>query len=91
MSQESTSSATVAIMSFIAGAAVGALVVALTTPKSGPEVREDLMALGRRAKGKACELGDQAGAAYQEGLDRAGHAMTDLKRGVHDAANDLRG
>jgi gas vesicle protein len=88
---EGMSNTSAIMLSFVAGAALGALVVALTTPKSGPEVREDLKALGRKAKSKVGEMGEMVGEAWSETKDRTGHAMADLKRGMHEAAGDLRG
>jgi len=35
---------------FLAGAAIGAVVVALTTPKTGPELRGEIKGLGNRVK-----------------------------------------
>jgi hypothetical protein len=64
--------------------------VALTTPKSGPEVREDLKALGRRAKGKVGEMSDQVGEAWATSKDRAGQSRADLGRGMHDATEDFK-
>ena len=46
------------LLTFLAGAAVGAVVVALTTRKTGPELRGDLKDLARRAKRKAEALAD---------------------------------
>jgi gas vesicle protein len=89
--QEGLSTRNAVLLSFVAGAALGALVVALTTPKSGPEVREDLKALGRRAKCKVDELGEKVGSVWAESKDRTGQAMADLKRGIHEAAEDLKG
>ncbi len=43
-------------LTFLAGAAVGAIVVALTTPKSGPELRGDLKDFGVRMRRKATDL-----------------------------------
>ena len=53
-------------MVFLAGVAVGAVLVALTTPKSGPELRADLKGLGERMKAR---FGTPEGAsdAYGEG------------------------
>lgn len=90
MSQENNSGSTL-LLTFLAGAALGALVVGLTTPKTGAEVRDDLKALGRKARRKAGELADDAEEAWEEVKDRTAHAATDLKRGVKDAAHDLRG
>jgi gas vesicle protein len=90
MSQEKMSVTNVALLSFIGGAVLGAAVVALTTPKSGPEVREDLKALGRRAKGKVGEMSDQVGEAWTTSRDRAGQGRADLGRGMHDASEDFK-
>jgi len=51
MNEEGNSLGT-SLLIFLAGAAVGAAVVALTTPKNGPEVRRDLSDLGSKFKGK---------------------------------------
>jgi gas vesicle protein len=45
------------LLLFLLGAAAGAIVVALTTPKRGPELRADLKDLARRLKHKAHEAG----------------------------------
>ncbi len=90
MSREELSSRNVALLSFIAGAAVGALVVALTTPKTGSEVRGGLKALGRRAKYKLGEMGEQAGDAWADSKDQASATMADLQRGIKEVAHDLQ-
>lgn len=41
---------------FLAGAAVGAAVVALLTPKTGPELRADLRGMGGRVKDRLAGL-----------------------------------
>jgi gas vesicle protein len=79
------------VLTFIAGAALGAVVMALSTPKSGPELRGDLKDLARRAKRKVGDYADDASEALEDLKDRAVLAVDDLKRGVSDAANDLRG
>ncbi|HJU83012.1 MAG TPA: YtxH domain-containing protein [Holophagaceae bacterium] len=61
MSQEQTTLTTTPAMgtlalTFLAGAAIGAIVVALTTPKSGPELRGDLKDLGIKMRKRASEL-----------------------------------
>jgi gas vesicle protein len=38
------------LLLFLAGAAVGAAVVALTTPKTGPELRADLKGVGEKIR-----------------------------------------
>lgn len=40
------------LLFFLAGAAVGATLVALTTPKTGPELRGDIKELGQRVKSR---------------------------------------
>jgi gas vesicle protein len=92
MSENQTSSSnSTMILTFIAGAALGAVVVALTTPKTGPVLRGDLKDLARRAKRRAGQLADEAGDTWDDMKERAALAAGDLKRGVSDAANDLRG
>jgi gas vesicle protein len=49
---------------FLAGAAIGGLLVALNTPKTGPELREDLRGLGRKARRQAQGLAEDAGEAW---------------------------
>jgi len=92
MSQGNTSSSMGnMLLAFLAGAAVGAVVVALTTPKSGPELRGDLKDLARRARRKAGDLADEASGAWDEVKDRTALAAGDLKQGFSQAAKDLRG
>ena len=56
---ESNNNAGTGLMLFLLGAAAGALVVALTTPKSGPELRADLKDLGAKARDKARRVANQ--------------------------------
>ena len=79
------------LLTFLAGAALGAVVTALATPRSGPELRGGLGAFGRRARTRAGAMADQAGAAWNDIKERTGMAAEDLKRGVTDSVNDLRG
>lgn len=91
MNQDTTpSSIGPMLWTFLAGAAVGAAVVALTTPKSGPELRSDLKDLARRARRKAGDLADDAYGAFEEFGERAALAAKDLKRSKSDVANDVR-
>jgi len=53
MSQNQTPSALPALITFLVGAAIGAVVVALTTPKSGPRLRKDLKDLANRGRDRA--------------------------------------
>jgi len=79
------------LLTFLAGAAVGAVVVALFTPKSGPELRGDLKDLTLRAKRRVEGLAEDASDTWDDLKDRTALAANDLKRGMTDAANDLRG
>jgi gas vesicle protein len=65
--------------------------MALTTPKTGSDVREDLKALGRRIKGKAGELGEEAAEAWGETKSEARRAAKDVQQGVQDAVQDFHG
>jgi gas vesicle protein len=73
---------------FLAGAAIGGLLVALNTPRTGPELQEDLKAMARRARRKARDLAQEAHGAWDEFKGRAektGAAVReDLKRGLED-------
>ena len=92
MSQENTSSSMgTVLLTFLAGAAVGAVVVALTTPKSGPELRVDLKGLAGRTKRRAMEMAEEASEKWDDVKERTSLAAGDLRRGISDAANDLRG
>ncbi len=91
MSEPKTPSYGPTILTFLAGAAVGAVVVALTTPKAGPELRGNLKDLSLRAKRRAGELADDASDTWDDLKSRTALAANDLKRGMTDAANDLRG
>ena len=55
MSEERGSLGTTLVV-FLAGAAVGAAVVALLTPKSGPDLRADLLDLGGKLKQRVDRL-----------------------------------
>ena len=79
------------LVTFLAGAAVGAVIVALTTPKTGPQLRMDLKDVARRAKGRAGELATDASEVWGEMKGRTTQAAADLKRGVAEAAKDFRG
>jgi gas vesicle protein len=91
MSEPKTSSMGTTLLTFLAGAAVGAVVVALTTPKTGPELRGNLKDLTGRARLRAGAMADDACDTWDDLKGRTVLAAGDLKRGVTDAANDLRG
>ncbi len=56
MNQEHPSSLNTPLLCFLAGAIAGAVVVALTTPKKGADLREDISGLGRRARRRVAGL-----------------------------------
>ena len=91
MSQEDNSSMGTMLLTFLAGAAVGAVVVALTTPKTGPALRGDLRDMAQRAKRKADELAVDASGVWDETKERTRLAAGDIKRGMADVAKDLKG
>jgi len=97
MKQERPSSLNTSLLCFLAGAVAGAVVVALTTPKKGAELRGDLSALGRRAKRQAAALAQQVkdarNAAFhgQSGPgNRAADAWADLQQGASQVASDVK-
>ena len=86
MSQDSSFRNT-ALLAFFGGAALGALVVALTTPRQGAQVRRDLAGLGRRMKdriGDITQRGTRAWEVFKEGAGSAGTGS-----GMAHAASDL--
>jgi len=72
------------LMMFVAGAAIGGLLVALNTPKTGPELREDLKGLGRRARSKAEGLAEEAEEAWDRLKGKAGETGAAVKREVEE-------
>jgi gas vesicle protein len=64
MQETQTASIGGSLTLFLAGAAIGGLLVALNTPKTGPELREDLRGFGRRAKRQAEGLAEDAGETW---------------------------
>jgi gas vesicle protein len=79
------------LLTFLAGAALGAVAVALTTPRSGPDLRGGLRSLARRAQRRASDLAENAGSAWDEMKLRAIQAATDFKHGIAVSVDDLRG
>lgn len=95
-----------ALFAFLAGLATGGIIVALTTPRSGPELRRDMARQGRRLRGRlnemldrgedyldACaeDLGDRAGKAAEDARDAASRVGRDLSRGAERVGQDLQG
>jgi gas vesicle protein len=98
MQNEVRSTFTTPVLAFLAGATLGAIVVALTTPRKGSDLREDLSDLGHRAKAKMEAMvrrGERAfeaaGEAAEPSLgDQAGEAWKDLKHGASRAGRDIK-
>lgn len=84
MRENNGSSIMEALMLFVAGAAAGGLLVALNTPKTGPELREDLKSMGRRAKGKAEDLAGDAEGAWEKLKGKAGETGEAVKQDLAD-------
>jgi len=91
MSQETSPSIGTMVLTFLAGATVGAVAVALTTRKTGVERCADLRNLASDAKRKIGNISNDAVEAWDDAKERSVHAASDLKRGVTDAVKDLQG
>lgn len=78
------------LLMFIAGVAFGAVIAALATPKSGPEMRGDLKNATTRAKRKAADLATDASGILDGLRSRSRHAVADLKRRVADSVAHLK-
>jgi gas vesicle protein len=91
MSQEENSSLVGTILlAFLAGAAVGAVVTALATPKTGPEVRGDLKDAVARARHKATDLAKDASVVLDDLKERGRLAAADFRRGITDSMAHLK-
>lgn len=64
-----------AIGGLVVGAAIGAGIVAFTTPVSGPVLRKKVATQGRHARARAMELGDEARSAIEEQVTSASTAL----------------
>lgn len=84
MSDDRSSAILNSALTFIAGAAVGAIVVALTTKKRGSELRHDIKELGRRFKSQAEDLGSSAEGAWTKLKGQTAQAGQDLKHQIED-------
>jgi hypothetical protein len=87
MSESNGGSMGESLMLFLAGAAIGGLLVALNTPKTGPEFREDLQAMGRKARKKAGDLAGDAEGAWDRLKGKAGEAGAAAKEEVRGLSN----
>ena len=74
---------------FLAGAAIGGLLVALNTPKTGPELREDLHRLGWRAKQKAEDLAEGAQEGWERMRGKIGEAGQEVAGRVQEEAKEF--
>lgn len=68
------------LLTFLAGAAVGAVIMALTTPKSGPQLRRDMRSLANRARRRAEGMADDLGESWDDLKESAGLAADELKQ-----------
>ena len=97
MNQENSSTFSTSLLCFIAGAIAGAVVVALTTPKKGADLRGDIADLGRRAKRRASDLAQQLKDVKDATFrgrsgpgNRAEDAWEDLKQGAAQMGSDAK-
>jgi gas vesicle protein len=88
--EESSSSIGPMLLTFAAGVAIGAVIAALVTPKSGPEIRGDLKDVAARAKRKAADLAKEAAEVLDDLKERSRLAAADLKRGIADSVTHLK-
>ena len=63
---DSRDTAASSLLLFLLGAAVGAVVVALTTPKSGPELRSDLKDMSGKVRDRIRRVGAELRADGEE-------------------------
>jgi gas vesicle protein len=91
MQEQASGSVGNVLLAFLAGAALGGLVVALITPKSGEDLRADIKGLGNRMKEKAGEALAAAGSSIDEARHHAGKAASAAEGGIREAAQELRG
>ncbi|WP_306591125.1 YtxH domain-containing protein [Geothrix sp. 21YS21S-4] len=78
-----------AVLTFLGGAAIGAILVALTTPKRGSELCDDLRSLGRRLRGKASALLDEAEDTWDDLKDEAVDEVKSASRKVRSKAREM--
>ena len=88
MTPRKLSSIAPVFLAFLAGAAAGAVVMALTTPKSGPRLRKDLKDLASRAKQRVEDVAEKTSEAWDEMRACAVLAADDLKYSASVSAND---
>jgi len=79
-----------ALFAFLAGLATGGIVVALTTPRSGPELRRDITRQGRRLKGRIADLLDRGEACVEDYADELRSTGKDLGDRASNAMEDVR-
>jgi gas vesicle protein len=91
MSENNPPTVVPVVLTFLAGAAIGAIVVALTTPKSGPRLRKELKDLARCGEGRAEDVAQHLPEPRKHVKKPAGSAPGDLKRGRKVSVSDLPG
>lgn len=77
MNQESTSSMGTMLLALCLGTLTGAIIVALTTPKNGSELRGDMKTLGRRARRKVGDLLGGSQSIWDGMTERRTHTVPD--------------
>lgn len=79
------------LLTFLAGAAIGAIVVALTTPKSGPRLRKELGDLARCGEDKAEDVAEHLPGTRKASKKQGGLAPGDFKHTRNVSVDDLPG
>lgn len=79
------------LLTFLAGAAVGAVVMALTTPKTGPQLRRDMRSLANRVKRRADDVAEDLGESWDDLKECVGLAAEEQKHGKPVAAKKVPG
>lgn len=103
MNHEPSSSPGNTLLTFLAGAAVGGVVVALTTPKRGSDLRKDLSRFAGKAKDHVHDWADSASGAVEgmtatgqgsgkaeEMAGKAQDAWKDVKKTASNAGSELK-
>jgi gas vesicle protein len=90
MNEETRNTGSSMLVPLLLGAVAGAVLVALTTPKSGPELRSDIKGLGRRVKGGIGNRVKAVQEAWAHVRDGSEFAMADLNGSRNEGATDSR-
>lgn len=91
MNHEPSSNPGNALMTFLAGAAIGGVVVALTTPKRGSDLRKDIRRFGGKAKDHLSDWVDSASGAVEGIITHGKETAEAATRQGKGKAEDMAG